>query len=58
LDRPAYISPIIIYAQFAGTSLWFADNAIISDLQQSWTLPEHSTSYVTSAVQLALLLEL
>jgi len=52
LNRPAYILPIIIYAQFAGTSLWFAGNAIIPDLQQSWTLPEHSTSYVTSAVQL------
>jgi MFS family permease len=52
LNRPAYILPIIIFSQFAGTSLWFAGNAIIPDLQQSWTLPEHSISYVTSAVQL------
>jgi predicted MFS family arabinose efflux permease len=50
--RPSYILPIIIFSQFTGTSLWFAGNAIISDLQQSWALPEHSIGYVTSAVQL------
>jgi DHA1 family inner membrane transport protein len=53
LNKPANILPIIIYAQFAGTSLWFAGNAIIPDLQQSWTLPEHSIGYVTSAVDLS-----
>lgn len=52
MNRPTYILPIIIFSQFAGTSLWFAGNAIISDLQQSWALPEHSIGYVTSAVQL------
>lgn len=43
---------MIIFSQFTGTSLWFAGNAIIADLQQSWALPEHSVGYVTSAVQL------
>jgi MFS family permease len=52
VNRPSYILPIIIFSQFTGTSLWFAGNAIISDLQQSWALPEHSIGYVTSAVQL------
>ena len=33
---PVYILPIIVFAQFAGTSLWFAGNAVISDLQQTY----------------------
>lgn len=52
MNRPSYILPVIIFSQFTGTSLWFAGNAIIADLQQSWALPEHSVGYVTSAVQL------
>lgn len=52
MNRPGYILPVIIFSQFTGTSLWFAGNAIIADLQQSWALPEHSIGYVTSAVQL------
>ncbi|MFT4606909.1 MAG: MFS family permease [Urechidicola sp.] len=52
MNRPSHILPIIIFSQFTGTSLWFAGNAIISDLQQSWTLPEQSLGYVTSSVQL------
>ncbi len=52
MNRPSYILPIIVFSQFTGTSLWFAGNAIIADLQQSWALPEHSVGYVTSAVQL------
>jgi MFS family permease len=50
--RPAYILPAIIFSQFAGTSLWFAGNAIILDLQQDWGLAQQSLSHVTSAVQL------
>lgn len=52
MNRPGYILPVIIFSQFTGTSLWFAGNAIIADLQQSWALPENSIGYVTSAVQL------
>lgn len=51
MNRPIYILPIIIFSQFAGTSLWFAGNAVIADLQQGWGLAEQSIGYVTSAVQ-------
>ena len=50
--RSAYILPAIIFSQFAGTSLWFAGNAIILDLQQDWGLAQQSLGHVTSAVQL------
>ena len=50
--RPAHILPVIIFSQFTGTSLWFAGNAIILDLQRDWGLAEQSLGYVTSAVQL------
>lgn len=50
--RPPYILPVIIISQFAGTSLWFAGNAIAADLQRDWGLGEQSIGYITSAVQL------
>jgi len=31
--RPPWILPVIITTQFAGTSLWFAGNAILGDLR-------------------------
>lgn len=52
MNRPAHILPVIIFSQFTGTSLWFAGNAIIADLQRDWGLPEQSLGYITSAVQL------
>jgi MFS family permease len=39
-------------SQFAGTSLWFAGNAVLGDLQQQWGLPADALGYITSAVQL------
>lgn len=56
LARPAHILPVIIFSQFTGTSLWFAANAILPDLQQAWGLGEHSTGYITSAVQLGFII--
>jgi len=50
--RPARILPVIILSQFAGSSLWFAGNAIIFDLQRDWGLSGHATGYATSAVML------
>jgi len=47
-----WILPVIILSQFAGTSLWFAGNAVIGDLQQEWGLDAASLGYTTSAVQL------
>ncbi|MDH3221465.1 MAG: MFS transporter [Gammaproteobacteria bacterium] len=52
VTRPARILPLIIMSQFTGTSLWFAGNAVILDLQLAWDLGDHSVGYVTSAVQL------
>jgi MFS family permease len=51
-SRPCRILPIIIFSQFAGTSLWFAGNAVLGDLQRQWGLPAAALGYLTSAVQL------
>ena len=49
--RPSRILPAIVISQFAGTSLWFATNAIIPDLRETWQLGEGAIGSVTSAVQ-------
>lgn len=49
---PGRILPIIVFAQFAGTSLWFAGNAVINQLRIRWELPDGSLASITSAVQL------
>ena len=51
-DVPRRILPVIVLSQFAGTSLWFAVNAVMPDLQQAWGLPAASVGTLTSAVQL------
>ena len=50
--RPVRILPTIVFSQFAGTSLWFAGNAVLAELQQKWNLGADAVGYVTSAVQL------
>jgi MFS transporter, DHA1 family, inner membrane transport protein len=49
---PRRVLPVIVLSQFAGTSLWFAVNAVMPDLQQAWGLPAASLGALTSAVQL------
>lgn len=49
---PRRVLPVIVLAQFAGTSLWFAVNAVMPDLQQAWGLPAAAVGPLTSAVQL------
>jgi MFS family permease len=49
---PARILPAIIFSQFAGTSLWFAGNAVLPDLQRLWELSADALGYMTSSVQL------
>lgn len=51
-DVPRRILPVIVLSQFAGTSLWFAVNAVMPDLQQAWGLPAAALGRLTSAVQL------
>src|SRR5687768_18567105 len=50
--RPARILAVIVAAQFAGASIWFAGNAVLPALQRAWDLPAAAVGYVTSAVQL------
>ena len=49
---PARILPTIVISQFAGTSLWFAGNAVLPELQASLQLQEEALALLTSAVQL------
>lgn len=49
---PRRILPVIAAAQFAGTSLWFAGNAVMPDLQRRGGLPADAVGDMTTAVQL------
>lgn len=49
---PRHILPVIVLSQFAATSLWFAVNAVMPDLQRDWALPATALGTLTSAVQL------
>ncbi len=49
-----YILPVIVLAQFAGTSLWFATNAVLPLL--SFGFPAESVSQLTLMIQLGFIL--
>lgn len=49
---PRRVLPAIVVAQFAGTSLWFAVNAVMPELQRSLGLAPDAVGSLTSAVQL------
>ena len=51
MRRPLRILPTIVLAQLAGTSLWFAGNAILGSLQAELGI-EGDVGAITSAVQL------
>jgi MFS family permease len=40
-----------VISQFTGTSLWFAGNAVINDIQRQWSLGESVVGHLTSVVQ-------
>lgn len=52
MTTPRHILPVIALSQFAGTSLWFAINAVMADLQRDAALPDGAVGWLTSAVQL------
>ncbi|WBY01782.1 MFS transporter [Ramlibacter tataouinensis] len=52
LAPPRRVLPVLVGAQFAGTSLWFAVNAVMPDLQHAWGLPAAAVGSLSSAVQL------
>lgn len=47
-----HILPIIVFAQFCCTSLWFAGNAIVDDLIFSYSLNSNVLNGLTTAIQL------
>ena len=47
----ARILPVIAISQFAGTSVWFAINAVMADLQRDVALPAAAVGWLTAAVQ-------
>ncbi|MCL4766956.1 MAG: MFS transporter [Hyphomicrobiaceae bacterium] len=49
---PRRILPVIVASQLAGTSLWFAGNAVMPDLQRRGGLPVEALGDMTTAVQL------
>jgi MFS transporter, DHA1 family, inner membrane transport protein len=49
---PRRILPVIVLSQLAGTTLWFAVNAVMPDLQAAWGWGAASVATLTSAVQL------
>ena len=49
--RPRHILPLIVIAQFAGTSLWFAGNAILADVPALAVRP-YAIGQMTSAVMI------
>lgn len=44
--------PLLVFAEFAGTSLWFATNAVLPNLEREWNLGPEALGHITSAVQL------
>lgn len=49
---PRRVLPVIVLAQCAGTSPWFAVNAMMPDLQQAFGWPAQAVGTLTAAVQL------
>ena len=53
---PRRVLPVLVLAQFAGTSLWFAVNAVMPDLQREFGWPISAVGTLTSALQLGFIL--
>ena len=49
---PRALLPVLVLSQFAGTSLWFAVNAVMPDLQRELGWPLSDLGPLTSALQL------
>ena len=49
---PRHVLPVIVAAQFAGTSLWFAGNAVADDIARSVGAASDALGTITIAVQL------
>jgi MFS family permease len=56
MNRIKTILPIIVVAQFCCTSLWFASNAVMSDLVNNFGLTPSAVGQLTAAVQFGFIL--
>ena len=56
VKRPWYLLPVIVVAQFAGTCLWFAGNAVIDELSESFHLSLGAVGDLTASVQLGFII--
>lgn len=56
MKRPFYLLPLVVVAQFAGTSLWFAVNAVMQTLQTFHPQTAAFMPTMTTAVQLGFVL--
>jgi MFS transporter, DHA1 family, inner membrane transport protein len=52
IHAPPRVLPLLVLSQLAGTSLWFAVNAVMPDLQRTANLPASALGSLMSAVQL------
>jgi len=52
IKRPPWTLPVIVFAQFAGTSIWFSGNAVLAELMQGWASHSPMAGWITAAVQL------
>lgn len=50
--RPPWTLPVIVFSQFAGTSIWFSGNAVLAELMELWSATSPMAGWITSAVQL------
>ncbi len=53
---PHRVLPVLVLAQLAGTSMWFAVNAVMPDLQRSFGWPATAVGTLTSALQFGFIL--
>lgn len=49
---PRRVLPVLVLAQFLGTSMWFAVNAVMPDLQRDFGWPATAVGTLTSALQI------
>lgn len=55
-SRPGHILPVIVFSQFAGTSIWFSGNAVLADISVRWPASTTMVGWITSAVQLGFII--
>ncbi len=51
-SKISWVFFIIVFSQFCGTSLWFASNAVLPQLQSLYTWQPNAMGHLTSSVQL------